>query len=240
MVDPSDPRLQQSKRGCILLGIPPIAVVLTILAYAWLVYTGLGGRPADGDVVEIALRGCPEARPVVEDRVARMGLPDPAFENVDGGFVVTARLPSDVDVARAIPETLAQPGRFQIRDAATGDPLADSTAVVDGTIRMDLLMRPMTLIRLNETATEQLAVRFRADRESQIALWLDGDEIGTWHAQKGMNGEIEVEPSAEDDKARLHLAARRGVVIGSGPLPCEVSVRSVTTVEVATPDRAAR
>lgn len=213
-----------SRVGCALFAAPPVAIAVVIALYAWLLMHGLAGRPAEGRVETMNFRACAEARPVVEARARAMGL-DPVLESVEGGFRLTATLPAEEDVAAAIPGTLADPGRFSLR-AEDGTVLVDNAGVAAAGVRMDLLMRPATWVRFAPEARDRVHAHVRAHPTGTLLVVVD--EVEVWrHANEKEPGawEIEIPPSAENDRARMHLAARRGIVLDA-PLPCEVALGS--------------
>lgn len=231
-IEPDDPRLVRPSWGCLLFGVPIVAVIATFAAYAWLFASGMLGRPAQGDTVEVVFRSCAEARPIVERRVAAMGLADASFEPREAGFALVATLPEDPDVAASIPGTLATPGHFAIKAVEDGRVLVDDDGIASAGVRADLSMSPVTLVRLTDAATEELYAWVNERKEGRVALFLDDVEVWSQSNLKPMTaGELEIPPSAVDDKARMELAASRAIALGDGPLPCPVRVMGVTTVE---------
>ena len=216
--------------GLLILALPIVGVVLTILAYAVLVGFGVRGRTAEGEHRELAFSGCPEAAPVVADRLRDMGLVPTPVERTDG-FAFDVVLPAEADVAARIPTTLAIPGRLEIR--GDGEVLATSADVRASSVRMDLMMVPSTLVNLGPDAAERVTTWVRAHPEGKLEFWLDGVAIGTQSSQNPVGkGEVEIAPMRRevagsppeelDDRSRWLAVAEWSVVIDH-PLPCAVT-----------------
>lgn len=215
----------QPRKGALLLLIPAALVVLTFVLYTAMLALGLYGRPADGDRVRMAFAGCPEAAPVVQARVAFMGLGDPRLVERADGFDLEVTLPSDVGVARSIPGTLTAPGRLEaVRRDAPDRVLFTEAEVASAAIRQDLTLIPWTVLTLTDAGVAALGAYVQEDREGRVHYRMDGVEIGSVSNLKGATPEVELTPALEDDRARMEAAAARAVVLDSGPLPCSLSV----------------
>lgn len=226
MTDAQDTRIPTSGAGCFLLAMPPVAVVLVFIAYGVLLFFGISGRPADGETVDIAIRTCPEAQAVLAARAEMIGVV-PSFTPTEDGFRITVTLPSDEVVAASIPGTLAERGLLEVR-AEDGTLLVDSEGVADAGIRMDLMMTPTTFVAFTDEAHERLRAHMKANRNGKLSVTVDGAEVAVVSNRMDLGpGELEILPSAENEEARMRLSARRGVVLGEGPLPCDAEVLSV-------------
>lgn len=215
----------QPRKGALLLLIPAAMVGLTFVLYAGMLALGLYGRPADGDRVVMAFTGCAAAAPVVQARVAFMGLGDPVLAERPDGFDLQVTLPADPHVARGIPDTLTAPGRLQaVRRDAPDQVLFTEAEVAHAAIRQDLTLIPWTVLTLTDAGVAALGAYVREDREGRVIYRMDGAEIGSVSNLKGATPEVELSPELEDDRARLEAAAARAVVLDSGPLPCPLSV----------------
>lgn len=216
-----------TRTGCLIFAIVPVAVALTFLAYAVMLGLGLYGRPASGDRVTITFEACPEAGPILTDRAMSMGLTDAALHSEGARHELTATLPADPQIAASIPGTLAERGLLTVR-ASDGAVLADHTSVESAGVRMDIMMTPTTFVRLKRPAALSLRDHVRENPEGHLAIELDGAEVFVRSNRADLvEVELEIPPSAEDDQARMQLAAARGVVLGSGPHPCPVQVVGV-------------
>ncbi len=227
---PEDVPLEQKveqlrpRAGCVLLLLPVVAVFLTFLAYAWLLWSGWNGRPATGPEVQFAFAGCPEAAPVVVDRLDDMGLGRPEVRPAPDGFALTVRLPApDTDPA-ALASTLATVGRFEMRDG--DEVLATHDDIAYAGVRLDVTMSPSTLVVLRPEGRDRVYARMREQPGGSTAMVLDGEEVWRFSNRRPtMNGEFEIPPDAANDRARMELAAARGIVLNHGPLPCALVPR---------------
>ncbi len=210
------PAVMTPRPGCLLLGIPVLAIVAVFLAYVWLIFTGLAGREAAGERVEIHFEACTEAIDVVERRVAEMGLGDPDLTRQPGGFRLVATLPDDEGVAHSIPTTLSTPGFLTVHglDADLGTPpVLDHTGVSSSSVRLDLTMSPTTLVQLERDAILALRSYQKADPGGRFEIRIDGEKVAEWSNQKSLGpGELEIPPDAANDQARMELAAARGIM----------------------------
>ena len=91
-----------------ILSIPIVGIGVVVVLYVVMWGLGTAGRAARGEPVELTYAGCPDARAVVAERVADMGL-EASFTDRPGGFGMRARLTGDPDVDAGLPATLAQP-----------------------------------------------------------------------------------------------------------------------------------
>lgn len=216
----------QPRKGALLLLVPVALVFATLVAYVGLFALGVIGRAADGERVVLAFAACPEAQPVIARRVDGMGLGDPQFATTPEGFSLTVTLPSDPDVAAAIPTTLATPGRLVARRVGAPEPVLFTEArVTSASIRQDLTMIPWTVLTLDEAGVASLLAWAREQREGRVEYLLDGAPIGEVSNTQPISAEVELSPMLEDDRLRLHRAAEWAIVLNGGPLPCPVTAR---------------
>ncbi|MEZ4316741.1 MAG: hypothetical protein R3F61_04540 [Myxococcota bacterium] len=209
------------RKGAFILLIPVIMVIFVFVAYTAMFGLGLYGRPADGRRVDLAWKACPEAKAVVKHRVEGMGLGDPVYTDLDGGFRVTVTLPSDPEVAADIPRTLATPG--VLRAHPVNDPgrtVLTNEHVTSAAIRQDLTLIPWTVLTLNTAGLAALDAFVQEDREGRLVYTIDGLPVGSVSNLKGTTPEVELTPEGRDDRDRMHKAAARSIVLDSGPVPC--------------------
>lgn len=219
----------QPNPGCWLLVLPVLAGIGVVIAYGYLFYTGAQGRPADGDRVVMAFEGCPEALPVVQARVERMGLGDPSAASVEGGFTVTARLPAESRVAGHIPETLAKQGHFSVVDPASGTVIVEGH-VEDTELHLGLMGTPTTIVQLDEQGATTLREWMETHHEGKVGYVIDGTTVKErTNLPAEPRGRLELEPYGDLEQDRMESAAERSLIL-SNPLPCEVTLRSAEPV----------
>lgn len=229
-MDADTPEFKAPRAGCFLLAMVPTAVVLVFLAYGIFGIFVYLGRPADGERVAIDIRACAEAAGPVGDRLDAMGLADHDVTPRPDGFTITTTLPSDERVASGIPETLVEAGRFEVRTAEDQRLLVTNQDLVSAGVRMDLMLRPSTFVVLNPEARARVDAHVEAEPGGKLVYSYDGEEVWTeLNRAERSPGELEFPPSGRDDEDRMHIAARRGIVLDH-PLPCEAELVSVTPV----------
>ena len=216
------PEEMMPRPAAVFLLVPVLAIVTVFLLYAYLFASGYVGRVASGATTAMTFRGCAEAADVVRARGEEMGLGAPQLARTDGGFTLTAVLPAEEDVAAAIPTTLATPGAFSLRGGS--EVLVTSADVVSSGVRLDVTMTPTTLIVLTLDGARVVANHMNAHPDERMDFVLDGEVIHVESNRKPFSeAELEIPPSAEDDRARMALAAHRGIIIGH-PHPCAVEL----------------
>lgn len=219
--------------GCWLLLVPIFFTLSIVVAYVGMAVLGWFGHPASGDVVAITFTtACDEAEALVRARVDGMGLGDPTYADVPGGFEVTARLPADDKVAAAIPATLARPGRVEIV-ADSGEVLVRPEQIDTAQLRLGT-RGPVVGVQLDRDATRALRSHMEAHPDGRIRVLLDGEAVDDRkNVPAEPRGNVEVIPPGKDETEMLGLAAEWALVIEHGPMPCDVAVAGVRTVEAA-------
>lgn len=227
---PNTTRDLKARPGCFLLLIPVGLVMAIVVGYILMFASGIRGRPADGDRVEVAFTGCPAARPLIEERVALMGLGDPTFTDVPDGFVMAARMPADRRVAAGIPATLVRSGRFEVRvsgEGADSKPLTTGEQVSGATVHFASMggkSAGVTLIQLDGEASEILRKHMVGNPDGRVTWWLDGQPIGEKsNIPPEARGRLEIDAPGADGVAQLEEAAARSILLEAGPLPCVVA-----------------
>lgn len=217
------------RKGAILLVIPIVAVILVGVTYIGMYAMFLQGRAADGERVTMAWSTCAEAQPVLEKRVEAMGLGDPELTFADGTLTLVATLPAEEDVAARIPGTLAMTGLLEGRRIeAPDDVLLSNTHITDAAMRQDLTLMPWTVLTLTDAGVERLKSAVVDQRDGKVRYTLDGVEIGVVSNLKGPTREVELTPDGPTERDRMHAAAERTIVLGSGPLPCPLTALGPT------------
>ena len=145
-----------------------------------------------------------------------------------------ATLPDDPDVAAEVPNSLVQPGLFEVRDGEQGGPVLLGPELVEGAVvRMDISMTPRTAIQIDHDAAKEIHQHQATTPSGVLSFWLDGVRIGGL-SNMGLiaEPEFEVIPTAETEKQQMERAARYAVIIDA-PMPCPARLVSVTVVEAA-------
>jgi hypothetical protein len=113
-MDQPQPRLQPST----LMLILPVAMgILLTIAVGGLLIAGWVGRPLEGERMAVTLEaGCAEALlPVVQGRVASVGLGEPEFSREGDRIAVTATFPGlSEGEEQDIPRLLTRPGTMGV------------------------------------------------------------------------------------------------------------------------------
>jgi len=231
----ADPVEQPRTRiGCLLLIIPALITVGVLLGYIVMWTVGLRGREVDGLTYDMIFQSCPEALPLVQARVARMGLGNPQYNENPEGFVITARLPSEPDVAKTIPKTLARTGALEIRAvgaAADAPPIVPAEQVDDTSVHLGM-SGIATLVRLDAEGSETLRKHMIANPDGRIQYLLDGEEVANRsNLPAEPRGNLELTPPLSDEVTQLRVAAEWDVIIAEGPLPCPIVLLSATPVQ---------
>lgn len=222
---PLEDKVEQLKPrpAAILLLVPLLAVLATFFAYVYLFASGWVGRAASGPEVELAFHGCPDASPVVLDRIEDMGLGRPEVRTTEDGFRLAVNLPSADTDPEQLAGVLATTGRFEMRDG--DEVLATHDDISYAGVRLDVTMSPSTLITLHDEGRDRVYARMGDKPDAKTAMVIDGEQVWAFgNRRPSMNGEFEIPPDAENDQARMELAAGRGIFLNHGPLPCDLTV----------------
>jgi len=222
-----DPRVAQARPGwaLVILAAPIVLFAVVIVLYIGMLGLGLQGRGA-GQPVRFAVHGCDEAVGHVVERLGDMGLPAEVVD--DGGpSVVHTRRVGRPEIDRTVPATLSAPGAFELRHG--DDVLATNASVVEATTRLDGMMDPWLLVRLDPEATDAVVQAVNADPSGRLTFVLDGEPVAMQPNRRDvMRGEVEGIPLADMDAAtRMASVAAWAVIIDHGPHPCDASVVEV-------------
>lgn len=231
-----DPLTQVVQRrgllGVLILLVPIVSIVGVGSAYLYLAWLGWQGRDEAGEAVRIAFVGCDEAQTGVRARVAFMGLPDPVFEDTSDGFVLTTRLPEDPGAA--VPETLAASGVFVVRPVGGGPSVLTNADVAEATVELPFLDAPHAIVVLRPDAAMGLRNHMESRPAEGVEVVLDDEVVyRRKNSPSVANGRLAVDKEGASDLERMQFAARTAAVLQGAPLPCTLSVASVTPVEAA-------
>lgn len=230
-----DDALKPGGFGFLLYLAPIVMTIIVFVLYAYLLYYGFLGRAATGDTVTMVIKTCPEATATVTARLETMGLPHELRPTSDG-LELIATLPEDPDVAEHIPGSLIQQGRFEVRDGEQDGPvLLGPDLVQSALVRMDMSMTPRTAVQIDLEAAKELRERQKARPSQALSFWLDGERIGGL-SNLGLlsDPELEVIPTADNEKQQMERAARYALIIDD-PMPCPAELVSLTVVEAVAP-----
>jgi len=222
-----DPRVAAARPGWALgiLAAPIVLFVVVIALYIGMLTLGFQGRGAGGPV-DYRVAGCEPAVHMIAERLGDMGLPA-EVQTTDDGALVHSRRVGREEVDATIPATLSTPGRFELRHDEVV--LATNEQITEATYRLDGMMDPWLLLRLDDTATAAVVDAVRSDPTGRLTFVLDGQPVAMQPNRRDvMRGEVEGIPLADMDAAtRMASIAAWSVIIDHGPLPCEASVREV-------------
>jgi hypothetical protein len=225
--DDRDPYEPRPTYGCLLLIVPIVLTVGGVIAYFGMFVLGILGRDATGERVEIQFATCPEARTLIADRVALMGLGDPEYRDSEGGFTLVATLPADPVDAAAIPNTLIETGRLEIRDPkapADAPPVIAGERVDASTVHLSV-DGVVTLVKLDDQGANALRDHMISHPEGEIAFVLDGETVYTRsNLPAEARGNLEILTPGATEHEQMRIAAARSVILDAGPLPCPASL----------------
>lgn len=210
--------------GILLLATAITMIVATALGYMIWYAVAIEGRAAAGPQVRMTFTACPEARPVVEARVGLMGLPEPEFADVDGGFTLVTRLPDAERVQEALPKTLAATGHL-VLTGSDGTVVATEADLASAGITPIFLDMPRLEVTLTPEAAKRLVDAQMADPDGKTGVRLDDLDLGAIPNQPPLlDGVIALDRHGRPDVERLDFAASAAITLDEGPLPCPVTV----------------
>ncbi len=221
------PLLDQSRPGwaLVILAAPIALFVVVVVLYVGMVSLGLQGRAAEGAPIELVVETCPEALPVLEARLADVGLPFEAHEEGSGRYRVLTTGTGRVDVDEALPAALLAPGRFAL--TFEGRELIDNDGVDEATYRLDGMMDMWLLLDLDDAATDAVTEAVRSSKPGdRLDFLVDGAMVAMQPTHRSVQrGEVEGIPVDEmDQKTRMRRIAEWSMQIDH-PLPCEAEAR---------------
>lgn len=192
----------------------------------------LGGAEAAGERVDIVLTGeCVEAsQPLIRSRIDDIGLGDPLLEVSDGALRVSVTLPGQSpEVERqSIPQVLGAEGLLTVHDG--DEQLLGSEDTKQAQLQLGDSGEALAVVVITEAAQERLNERINADSEGFLQIYLDGTLLVE---RPNMGRVVDQELRIIDAEAispdeRMRRAIDRVLVLSHGPLPCPLSVASVS------------
>ena len=206
---------------------------LLMLAIAGLgVAYWIGGGEASGERVEIVLAGscAEEAQPLVRRRIDDIGLGDPLFEASADALRLTVTLPGQSpDVERqTIPQLLGAAGRLTVQDG--DDQLLVPEDIKEAQLQLGDSGEPLAVLVITEAAQDRLNERINVDSEGTLQILLDGVLlVDRPNIARVVDQELRIIDAEEmTPNERMRAAIDRVLVLNHGPLPCALSVASIT------------
>jgi hypothetical protein len=218
--------------GCFFFTAPLAFALLVTGAYVVLFGVGMQGTSARGERVAIAFETCPEARALLSERVAHIGLGDPVFTRTPTGLLLHATLP-DGPAAQHIPATLARTGHFAIRsgEGPDGPQVLTRADIVSAEFSLKEMGNPLVLLRLTPVGRKALESHMEADPDGRIGVWIDDEPVLIrGNTPPFRRPEIDVRAEGTDGVDNMRRAVDWGMLITYGPLPCPAAASSVTAL----------
>ncbi len=218
-----EPLLKQSRPGWALfvLAAPIALFVVVAVLYTGMISLALEGREATGPELALLVETCEEAVPVLEARLADVGLPAEIVTAGPGRYTLRTTLTGRDDVDAALPYALLQPGHFDL--TYEGSSILDNGGVVEATYRLDGMMDMWLLLLLDDAATESVIKAVRSSKPGgRLDFVVDGVPVAMQPTHRSVQrGEVEGIPVEDmDQKTRMRLIAEWSMQIDH-PLPCE-------------------
>lgn len=220
---------QRGVLGILMLVVPIVSVMAVGSAYLGLAYLGWQGRGGSGEVVRIDFEGCAAAQEGVAERVAFMGLRDPSFKPTGAGFSLEVVLPLDPDAAADIPTTLAARGEMGIYPLDGEEAVITNGDVKETTVELPFLDAPHAILVLTEEGAGRLRAHMEGDPGGAIEVRLDGASVyKRRNSPVPTKRRLAIDQPGETDLDRMLFAARFAATMQGAPLPCDLTVASVT------------
>lgn len=217
------------RTGCWFFILPVVFAAVIFGTYLVLFGVGSLGSAASGERVTIDFQTCAEARPLIEARVAQMGLGTPVYTDRATGFSLTANLP-DSPAAPHIPATLARAGDFHIRQGTEPDgaEIVGPDAVKKAELTLKELGNPLVEVLLSLEGKDALEAHMEAHVDDQISVWIDVERVFVRDNDPPFRSvKLDLRAEGDDGVDNLRRAADWGMVVSHGPLPCSATVAGV-------------
>ena len=212
-------------RAVLLFMSAPMVFAFFLMGAAVLVaILGRAGTDAKGERLTLRFTGecLAAAAPIVKERVAEIGLGDPAYAEQAGALELTATLPGLPDDRTAMPALLGRPGALAI--VSQGQTLAANADLREIELRLDESGMPYTWIRLGPEAIEKLRAAIAADPQGSLRIELDG-ELAAERPNTALitDDTLRIVTGEGLTADRMRVAADRAILLRHGPLPCALS-----------------
>ncbi len=220
--------------GVLMLVIPAVTIAIVLFIYLGFVVAGQKGHEPTGAETLLTYQACEEARPLIEQRLAHIGLEDAVVEDAPGGFTIATTLPEDARSAATIPQDLALPGTFAVRPLATptgepGEAFLTESDIEFATVVQAFLDTPYAMIQLDDEGIKTLRDHMKAHAQEFLSLSVNGQHVTL---RKNMPAEedgqlqlhLSTNPNGSEatDLDKLYYAASAAMSLEYGPLPCDV------------------
>lgn len=172
------------------------------------------------------------ASELISARVDAMGLGEPVWTIEGNQITLEAQFPGYSDTETdTIPKTLATTGNLEL--SGDGQLLFERSDIEDFSLNDDDASgMPLVELTITDEAASRVATYIESNPDSSTQFALDGDFMTNRPNSKKFSGDkIRVELSRGDAEARWRELTDLTFVLMHGPMPCEVSVESVSVVD---------
>lgn len=190
------------------------------------------GHTAGGPRSQIRYQTCAAARKVMARRLNRMGLTDATWQQIPQGWALQVTLPADPAVARQIPHTLAQTGRFGVYPSTRQDqpPLLTASDIARWVFTLKEFGNPLVLAHMSQSAYQRLHDWQTKHPSDHIEIWLDKTLILSKPNTPPLSNEpIELRDSDSPLVESLRTTNAWYVILADGPLPCPARLTQFST-----------
>ena len=235
MPDAPDHPTNERVRVSALVLIPIVFFATMAIAFVLLVFNVGTSEEARGEVVSVTWSlACDHTQvtPVLDARAQSMGLSLAHSPSGAGTLVSQVTLPeSEKDIQR-LPQVLAWPGVLTIQNNL-GETVVTNADLKSTGVEIDLAGMPTTMLRFEATGTHTLSKQLK-EGNKPLDVQIDGETVATFIDLPDLDeGYLEI-PSGEGvTRARMLVAVDRSIILGNGPLPCEVGVVGVVPADPA-------
>lgn len=219
------------RAGCIFVILPVFLAAGILIAYIVLFGVGSLGFAAGGDRVHLDIQTCPEARDLITARVDMMGLGNPVYGDVDGGFTLDATLPA-TPAAATLHQALVRTGDFHIKAGTDGPDVVGPDGVKSAEFSLKELGNPLVVVTLDREAQKTLEKHMEDHVEDEITVWIDEELVFQRENDPPFRRqEVDLRAEGDDGQANMTRAVDWAMVVTHGPLPCPAVVRSRKLIE---------
>lgn len=220
--------------GAMLFAAAPVVFALLLLVGGGtVVLLGTLGGEARGERLEVRF-GVPcasgsgepvrAAAELLAARAESIGLGEPIWSVSGDEITLVATMPGLPDDATAMPTLLARQGALAI---LRGDEvLAGRGDLEQVALRLDDAGLPVADLLLSSGAADRLREAIAADPDGELAVTVDGQAPTRRPNSLPLKGNHLLLPGEGATAARMRAATDHAIVLGQGPLPCALDVRT--------------